>query len=141
MFKTLLSLLAISLLLVGCSSTPTDTEASLKGDQTALEAPSRSSESEDDTDLLLARKWQSEDGLLLLDLNLDGTFVGEVDGAPVEGQWQISDDRKTLTLNESKGVEGKGQAINASYAIVSNSPESMILQDEDGKTWTLAVLD
>ncbi len=140
MFKTLLYILTMTLFLASCTA-PVAEEDKRHNDDTTLQAPNRSSQAEEDTDLLLARKWQSENGMLLLDLNLNGNFVGEMDGQPVEGQWQLSDDRKTLTLNENNGLEGKGQVLNVSYAVVSNTPESMVLQDEAGKTWTLAALE
>lgn len=140
MLKILLALLVTTFLWANCTS-PSSANAALKGYENVLQAPSRSSVPAEDTDILLARKWQSEDGTLLLDLNLNGDFVGELDGRPIEGQWQISDDHKILTLNESKGLEGKGKVVNVSYDVVSINPEVLVLQDTKDKTWTLAALE
>lgn len=138
MFKILSWTLLVATLVAGCSSK----QPSVKADATSIAAHSRSSAPMgEDTDLLLARKWQSEDNMLLIDLNLDGTFIGELDSRPIEGTWSISDDRTQLNISESKGVEGKGKTLQQVYTIVSNSAESMILQDETGKQWTLLALD
>ena len=137
MFKTLLGTLLIAFLAISCSDTaPTDNTST---EETTLQAPSRSSNTAEETDLLLARKWQSEGGVLLIDLSLDGTFIGEIEGQPIQGTWKTAADQ--LMLHEEKGLEGKGKALQQTYTIVSNTAESMILEEEGGKKWTLSPLD
>lgn len=139
MLKKVLGMMIAAALVVSCSNPSSNVDTA--DNATALEAPSRSSNTEAESDLLLARKWQSEGGILLIDLSLNGNFVGEIEGQPIQGTWKTSEDGTQLLLSEDQGIEGKGKALQQSYTIVSNSADQMVLQDNEGKQWILLPLD
>jgi hypothetical protein len=140
MLKNLFLVTFCSLLWAACSTPVTTTEE--PSEQEIIESNSRSSEEDDkligrESDLVFARKWKNEATTFIMDFRIDGSFVGEVEGLPLNGKWSISEDQKTLELRKDETVEGKGDDFNRDYTILSSSPEKIKLLDEAGVEWTL----
>jgi len=141
MKKQVLRFLSIALFgsLIACS---TPTEAPLAdntaSDDISIEITSRSleagSEEAEDSDLLLVRRWEADNGYFL-DLKIDGSFEGQLDDdLIILGNWEISTDDQVLTLTPNAAEEGKGKAINnLSYSIIDMSSEKMTIQDAEGQ--------
>ncbi len=138
MKNNVFSLLALALLfsLIACSSPETE-ELADSANESAIEITSRSVESnensEEDVNILLAQKWQNESGEMYLDLKIDGSFEGKIDGEElVFGTWEMTEDQKTLTLKGNQPQEGKGESFNASYEVLEMSFENMKVKDQEG---------
>ena len=139
MKNNVLSLLALTLLfsVIACSSPATEELADAADENTTIEITSRSLEpnenSEEDMHILLVQKWESESGEVYLDLKIDGSFEGKINGEElVFGTWDVAEDQKTLTLKGNQPKEGKGESFNASYEILEMSFDTMKVKDQEG---------
>jgi hypothetical protein len=92
---------------------------------------------QEDTYLLLAHKWES--GKVFLDLNINGSFEGDIDGQnDLYGNWEITNNQKTLTLTNSPEDE---EEFNLEYTLSDVSFSSITLVDKKGKTIVLEIAD
>lgn len=93
--------------------------------------------SQEDTYLLLAHKWES--GKVYLDLNINGSFEGEINGqSDLYGNWEIVNNQKTLILTNSPEDE---EEFRYEYTLSSVSFDSITLVDKKGKTIVLEIAD
>jgi hypothetical protein len=142
MKNNLLSLLALAFLfsVIACSSPAEEFLGDGTDDTVSIEITSRSLEpesNEEDINILLVRKWKDESGTIFLDLKIDGSFEGEVNGGElVYGVWEIGEDQKTLNLKDKNSGEGKGGGFSAVYSVIEISFESMKVKDQEGKELT-----
>lgn len=135
MLKNLFLAAVCALLWTACS-TPAPTPEENPTEESIIESNNRSSEGDligRESDLIFARKWKNDNNTFLMDFRLDGSFVGEVDGHPLDGQWSISEDQKTLQLRKGENAEGKGDSFNQDYTIVSSSAEKVTLMNAAGQ--------
>lgn len=136
-------LFALFSMLIACNSPESASslaDATLD-EEMSIEITSRSVETKngaEDRHLLLARKWQSSTGELYLDLKIDGTFEGIIDGENVvHGTWDTADNEKTLQLTGDHAEEGKGNHFaGATYTVLEMASESIKMQDESGNILT-----
>ncbi|WMX14940.1 MULTISPECIES: hypothetical protein [unclassified Aureispira] len=92
---------------------------------------------QEDTYLLLAHKWVS--GTIFLDLNINGSFEGTVNNqTDLYGNWEISNNQKTLTLTNSPEDEDE---FKLEYTLSNISFDSITLIDKKGKTIVLEIAD
>ena len=130
--------MAFSFLLIAAScSTPSTNTPTVAVDDSKLVESTRGAASEDDMNLLFARKWLGENAFL--DLKIDNTFEGSLNGQnELFGNWSISEDQTTLALTSDKSVEGKGKGFNLKYTIIKVTADAMTVQDQDGNEVTFA---
>lgn len=141
MLKHLFLIAACSFLWTACSTPIPEAQPS---EETIVQSNSRSSEDDligRESDLIFARKWKNDNGTFLMDFRLDGSFIGEVDGQPVDGKWSISDDQKTLQLRTGEDTEGKGETFHKDYTILSSSAEKVKLVNEAGQDFLLVAVE
>ncbi|MGH1337016.1 MAG: hypothetical protein ACRBFS_12900 [Aureispira sp.] len=147
MLKNLFFVVVCSLLWTACSNptpVPTPTPEEQPSEETIINSNNRSSEDDligRESDLIFARKWKNDNNSFLMDFRLDGSFIGEVEGQPLDGKWSISEDQKTLQLRKGETTEGKGDAFNKDYSIISSSAEKVTLMDDSGKEILLVSID
>jgi len=131
--------LSIVLMVISCSSSSTESAATVTDKVTAMDlqtshtrsAPEMNEEGE--FNLLLARKWQNESSAIFLDLKIDGSFEGTFDSEnTIIGFWSVSEDQKTLSLKEEHASDGKGVTLNIEYTILDMSSNNMKVSDVDG---------
>jgi len=92
---------------------------------------------QEDTYLLLAHKWES--GKVFLDLNINGSFEGEIDGqSDLYGNWEITNNQKTLILTNSPEDEDE---FKLEYTLSDVSFDSITLIDKKGKRIVLQIAD
>lgn len=92
---------------------------------------------EEDTYLLLAHKWES--GKIFLDLSINGSFEGDIDGQnDLYGNWEITNNQKTLILTNSPEDE---EEFKLEYTLSSVSFDSITLVNRKGKSIVLQVAD
>lgn len=92
---------------------------------------------QEDTYLLLAHKWES--GKIFLDLNINGTFEGDINGqSDLYGNWEIVNDQKTLILTNSPEDE---EEFKFEYKLSDVSFSSITLVDKKGKIIVLEIAD
>jgi hypothetical protein len=92
---------------------------------------------QEDTYLLLAHKWES--GKVFLDLNINGSFEGDINGQDdLYGNWEIINDQKTLILTNSPEDE---EEFRFEYTLSDVSFSSITLVDKKGKTIVLEIAD
>lgn len=92
---------------------------------------------EGDTYLLLAHKWES--GKIFLDLSINGSFEGDIDGQnDLYGNWEITNNQKTLILTNSPEDE---EEFKLEYTLSSVSFDSITLVNRKGKSIVLQVAD
>lgn len=92
---------------------------------------------QEDTYLLLAHKW--EGGKIFLDLNINGSFEGEINGqSDLYGNWEITKDQKSLILTNSPEEE---EEFKLEYTLSNVSFDSITLIDEKGKSFVLQIAD
>ncbi len=133
--------LAFLLMVVACS-TPSPESAGAAADVHSNTRSAPSANQEEDFNILLARKWQNESGEIYINLKIDGSFEGQFDSENIiVGQWSVSDDQKTLTLQGTKASDGKGDNLNVSYTILDMSLNNMKVLDQDGKELTFVSPD
>ena len=89
------------------------------------------------TFIMLAHRWEGEGGYLDLDLN--GTFEGSLDGKSVYyGNWSLGSDEKTMTLTHDPMDEEEFEWI---FQVTHLSFDALHLQLNNDKTWTLKLVD
>lgn len=92
---------------------------------------------QEDTYLLLAHKWES--GKIFLDLNINGSFEGDINGQnDLYGNWEIINNQKTLILTNSPEDEDE---FRFEYTLLHVSFDSITLVDKKGKKIILEVAD
>lgn len=92
---------------------------------------------QEDTYLLLAHKWES--GKVFLDLNINGSFEGDINGqSDLYGNWEIVNDQKTLILTNSPEDE---EEFRFEYTLSNVSFDSITLVDKKGKSIVLEIAD
>lgn len=147
MLKNLFFVVSCFLLWTACSNptpAPTPVPEEQPSEETVINSNNRSSEDDligRESDLIFARKWKNDNNSFLMDFHLDGSFIGEVEGQPLDGQWSISEDQKTLQLRKDETTEGKGDAFNKDYTIISSNAEKVTLMDDAGKEVLLVSID
>lgn len=147
MLKNSFFVIVCFLLWTACSNptpVPAPTPEEQPSEETIINSNNRSSEDDligRESDLIFARKWKNDNNSFLMDFRLDGSFIGEVDGQPLDGQWSISEDQKTLQLRKGETTEGKGDAFNKDYTIISSNAEKITLMDDAGKEVLLVSID
>lgn len=88
---------------------------------------------EGSTYLLLANKWES--GKIYLDLTINGTFEGNIDGNnSIYGNWEITNNQKTLILVNDPIDE---EEFKIEYTLSDVSFGSIKLTNKEGKTFIL----
>lgn len=91
----------------------------------------------EETYLLLAHKWES--GKIYLDLNINGSFEGNIDGKNnVYGNWEITNNERTLVLTNEPIDEDE---FKIEYILSDVSFDSIKLVDKQGKTTILTIAD
>jgi hypothetical protein len=136
MLKYLFLIAICSFLWTACSNPTPPSEEEQTNEEEITTSNSRSAEGDligRESDLIFARKWKNDNNTFLVDFHLDGSFVGEIDGNPLNGQWSISEDQKTLQLRKDDDTEGKGDAFSKDYTIVSSSAEKITLMTAEGQ--------
>lgn len=92
---------------------------------------------QEDTYLLLAHKWES--GKVFLDLNINGSFEGDIDGqSDLYGNWEITKDQKRLILTNNPEDEDE---FKLEYTLSDVSFDSITLVNKKGQTIVLEVAD
>lgn len=92
---------------------------------------------QEDTYLLLAHKWES--GKVSLDLNINGSFEGDISGeSGLYGNWEIINDQKVLILTNSPEDEDE---FRFEYKLLDVSFGSITLLDKKGKSIVLEIAD
>lgn len=123
-------LFSVLMLFIFCINTPIKASSTLPEQQA-------SSLVQEDTYLLLAHKWES--GKVFLDLNINGSFEGDINGqSDLYGNWEIVNDQKTLILTNSREDEDE---FRFEYTLLQVSFDSMTLVDKKGKTIVLEIAD
>ncbi|WP_264789747.1 hypothetical protein [Aureispira anguillae] len=90
-----------------------------------------------DTYLLLAHKW--ENGKMYLDLNINGSFEGNLDGENlVYGNWEITNNQATLTLINDPIDEDE---FKIEFTLSDVSFGSIKLVDKQGKALVFKIAD
>lgn len=94
-----------------------------------LEAPT--------TFIMLAHRWEAREGYL--DLKLDGTFEGSLDGETIYyGLWTLEDDEKTMLLINDPMDE---EEFNWHFAVIELSFDALHLRLDKDHTWALHLAD
>lgn len=123
-------LFSILTLLMFCTSNTLEASSILIPKQTPLLI-------QEDTYLLLAHKWES--GKVFLDLNINGSFEGDINGqSDLYGNWEIVNDQKTLILTNSPEDE---EEFRFEYTLSNVSFDSITLVDKKGKSIVLEIAD
>lgn len=123
-------LFSILTLLMFCASNTLEASSILIPRQTPLLI-------QEDTYLLLAHKWES--GKVFLDLNINGSFEGDINGqSDLYGNWEIVNDQKTLILINSPEDEDE---FRFEYTLSDVSFDSITLVDKKGKSIVLEIAD
>lgn len=89
------------------------------------------------TFVMLAHRWEGEGGYL--DLQLDGTFEGSLDGSTIYyGNWSLSDDEQAMTLTHDPMDE---EEFEWHFKVSHLSFDALHLRLTTDKTWTLKLAD
>jgi len=122
------------ILAFSCASPSEDTPVISAEDNTIVDATR--GQAEEDSYILFARKWETDNNVYV-DLQLDGSFEGSLDGEnEIFGNWSISEDQKQLQLTENQSNEGKGNNFSALYTIVEISASKLEVIDDKEQKWT-----
>ena len=123
-------LFSILMLFILCTNNPIKASSTLPEQQASLFV-------QEDTYLLLAHKWESEK--VFLDLNINGSFEGDINGqSDLYGTWEIVNDQKTLILTNSREEEDE---FRFEYTLLEVSFDSITLVDKKGKNIVLEIAD
>jgi hypothetical protein len=123
-------LFSVLMLFVFCINNPIKASSTLPEQQA-------SSLVQEDTYLLLAHKWES--GKVFLDLNINGSFEGDINGqSDLYGNWEIVNDQKTLILTNSREDEDE---YRFEYTLLHVSFDSITLVDKKGNNIVLEIAD
>lgn len=123
-------LFSVLMLFIFCINKPTKASSTLPEQQA-------SSLVQEDTYLLLAHKWES--GKAFLDLNINGSFEGDINGqSDLYGNWEIVNDQKTLILTNSREDEDE---FRFEYTLLQVSFDSITLVDKKGNNIVLEIAD
>lgn len=121
---------SVLMLFILCTSSSIKASSILPEEQVSLLA-------QEDTYLLLAHKWES--GKMFLDLNINGSFEGDINGQnDLYGNWEIINNQKTLILTNSPEDEDE---FRFEYTLLHVSFDSITLVDKKGKKIILEVAD
>lgn len=91
----------------------------------------------EETYLLLAHKWES--GKIYLDLSINGSFEGNIDGkTDVYGNWEITNNEGTLILTNDPIDEDE---FKIEFTLSDVSFDSIKLVDKQGKSIILTIAD
>jgi hypothetical protein len=121
---------SVLMLFILCTSNSIKASSTLPEEQVFLLA-------QEDTYLLLAHKWES--GKVFLDLNINGSFEGDINGQnDLYGNWEIVNDQKTLILTNSPEDE---EEFRFEYTLLHVSFDSITLVDKKGENIILEIAD
>ena len=122
--------------LISCSSPENEPFADSSSDEDiTVEITSRSLEEDNTSEDIyskIAQKWVSDSGAVSLELKIDNSFDGIIDGEnTVNGTWELSEDLKSISLlSDQEGADGS-TSFNATYTIVELSIKKLILHNQD----------
>ena len=89
------------------------------------------------TFIMLAHRWEGQGGYL--DLNMDGTFEGSLDGKVVYyGNWVLDDTEKHMQLTNDPMDE---EEFEWKFEVAHLSFDALHLQLNKDKTWALKLAD
>lgn len=135
MIKKISFALLCSFLWTACSS-PTPTPEDQPSEKAIIQSVNRNSEGDligRESDLIFARKWKNDKNTFLMDFRMDGSFVGKIEGQALEGQWNITEDQKTLQLRKAEAADDNNESFNKDYTIVNSNTKKVSLMDDLGQ--------